>query len=142
MYDLYLKLILEDLRGVYRDLSYFDLLRPIGALIWLILISRDISVTDRRDRVSGLGYGLYMAAAATVLFCVLPEYFVDPLSLTANSFVTALAFVVGVGRWNYGVITHNYSKKQTSLAVLRPTGTDPNLRAERVRSSNSSSSAA
>jgi hypothetical protein len=140
--NLYFNLILEDMRSVYRDLSYFDLLRPTGLLFWIVLLSRDISLVDRRDQVSGLAYACYLAAAAVILLCVLPEYFVEPWSLTVDGVVATSGLIIGALRWNWGITRENYTKNQTSLPVIKPTSTDIGRRSERVRTGNSGSNAA
>lgn len=98
-----LRFILQDILGNIMSIEFADVARPGFFCLWLICICTPLRGVDRRDRICGGVYSLFMAAAGVALLIALPQRWVGQGETLVNQlvmviFMASAAFL----RWEFG----------------------------------------
>lgn len=116
MWEIFWGDIYRDLAEIVEKLTYEDFLRLIGLLVWLGLLFFSQKVFDRRDKVAGLSYAAFFSAVGVFVIVVLPDFYVEPLSVKTSFLVTILLGVAAYVRWAWGVEDTNIVKENNEIS--------------------------
>lgn len=112
------KFILLDVSGNFTEFNFADYARPGFFVLWLAILATPLVGVDRRDRVSGTVYSLFVATAGVVLMFALPQRWMDKsVSLIGQLVMVIFMAVAGFLRWELG------KDRYTSVQVLRGAAT-------------------
>lgn len=95
--------IFRDILANFTNLEFVDVARPGFFGLWLICLFTPLKGVDRRDRVCGGVYSLFMASAGVALLIALPQRWVGQ-SMTAVSQMVMVIFMASGSflRWELG----------------------------------------
>lgn len=98
-----LTFVIKDFIGNLMDFEFVDIARPGFFLLWLICLCTPLRGVDRRDRMCGSVYCLFMASAGVALLIALPQRWVSQSMTLLSQMVMVIFMSVGAFiRWELG----------------------------------------
>lgn len=111
-WDLYFRLLSEDIILIVKDLTYLDFLRPLGFCLFLGVMCVPLKTLDRRDEMTALMYTLFGLFGGSLLIIIYPDIFIGKSSIFHSLFLMLLFGWIPYYRWYWNQDTREEIKTQ------------------------------